>query len=70
MAELRVKIPEDLKKKMEKFDVDWSPAIRRMIEKEIQNLTELERIVSKSKMTEDDAIKLGEKVSKVDCREV
>ena len=37
MAELKIKIPEDLKRKMEKFGVDWSPAIRRMIEREIQN---------------------------------
>ena len=50
MAELKVRIPEDLKRKMEKFEVDWSPAIRRMIEREIQNLTELEKIVSKSQI--------------------
>ncbi len=36
MAELKIKIPEDLKRKMEKFGVDWSPVIRRMIEREIQ----------------------------------
>ncbi|WP_202319184.1 hypothetical protein [Archaeoglobus neptunius] len=64
MAELKIKIPEDLKRKMEKFEVDWSPAIRKMIEKEIQNLTEIEKIVSKSKMTEEDALELGEKISR------
>ncbi len=64
MVELKIKIPEDLKRKMEKFEVDWSPAIRRIIEREIQNLTEIERIVSKSKMTEEDALELGEKISK------
>jgi hypothetical protein len=36
---LKIKIPEDLKRKMDELGVDWSPAIRRMIEKEIQNLT-------------------------------
>ena len=64
MAELKIKIPEDLKRKMEKFGVDWSPAIRRMIEREIQNLTEIERIISKSKMTEENALELGRKISK------
>lgn len=64
MVELKIKIPEDLKRKMGKFEVDWSPAIRRIIEREIQNLTEIERIVSKSKMTEEDALELGEKISK------
>jgi protein-tyrosine-phosphatase len=64
MAELKIKIPEDLKRKMDEFGVDWSPAIRRMIEREIQNLTEIERIISKSRMAEEDALELGEKVSK------
>lgn len=64
MVELKIKIPEDLKRKMEKSEVDWLPAIRRIIEREIQNLTEIERIVSKSKMTEKDALELGEKISK------
>lgn len=64
MAELKIKIPEDLKRRMEKLGIDWSPAIRKMIEKEIQNLMEIERIVSKSKMTEEDALELGRRVSK------
>jgi len=64
MTELKIKIPEELKREMEKFGVDWSPAIRRMIKREIQNLTEIERIISKSKMTEEEALELGGKVSK------
>ena len=64
MMELPIRIPEDLRRKMEKFGVDWSPMIRRVIEKEIRNLTEIERIVSKSDMTEEDALELGEKISK------
>jgi len=61
---LKIKIPEDLKRKMDELGVDWSPAIRRMIEREIQNLSEIERIISKSRMAEEDALELGEKVSK------
>jgi len=64
MAEVKIKIPEDLKRRMEKFGVDWSPLIRSAIEREIQNFIEMERIISKSKMTEEDALKLGDKISK------
>lgn len=64
MTELKIKIPEDLKRGMDKFGVDWSQAIRRMNKREIQNLTEIERIISKSRMTEEDASELGGKVSK------
>jgi len=64
VAELRIEIPEDLKRKMEKFRIDWSQAIRRMIEREIQNLERLEEIASRSQMTEKDASELSEKVSK------
>ena len=64
MAELRIEIPEDLKRKMDKFRIDWSQAIRRMIEREIQNLERIEEIVSRSQMTEKDVFELGEKVSK------
>ncbi|MEM2145191.1 MAG: hypothetical protein QW279_07515 [Candidatus Jordarchaeaceae archaeon] len=56
---MKIKIPEDLKRETEKFGVDWSSAIRRMIKKEIQNMIEIEKIVSKSKMTEEDALELG-----------
>lgn len=61
---MKIKIPEDLKREMEKFGVDWSPATRIMIKREIQNLTETEKIISKSRMAEEDALKLGGKVSK------
>jgi hypothetical protein len=64
MAELRIEIPEDLNRKMEKFRIDWSQAIRGMIEREIQNLERLEEIVSRSQMTEKDAFELSEKVSR------
>jgi hypothetical protein len=44
MTELKIEIPEGLRRKMEKFGVDWSPAIRRMFRRAIQNLTETEGI--------------------------
>jgi len=65
MAELRIRIPEDLKRKIEKFGVDWSPIIRRMIESETRNLAKIEEIISKSRMTEKDALELGKKINKL-----
>jgi len=65
MAELRIRIPEDLKRKMEKFGIDRSPIIRRMIESEIRNLAKIEEIISKSRMTEEDALELGKKINKL-----
>ena len=64
MAELRIDIPEDLKRKMERFRINWSQVIGRMIEREIQNLERLEEIVSRSQMAEKDVFELSERVSK------
>jgi len=50
---------------MEKFGVDWSPIIRRMIESEIRNLAKIEEIISKSRMTEEDALELSKKINKL-----
>ena len=65
MVELRSRLPEDLKKKMEKFGVDWSPIIERMIESKIRNLAKIEKIIAKSKMTENDALELGKEINKL-----
>lgn len=64
MAEVRVIIPQELKKKMDKFQVDWPTVLRKLLKKEVDELSELEAIVSKSKLTEKDALELGRKVNK------
>ena len=64
MAELRIIIPEELKKKMEKLNVDWASITRGLIKKEVEELTELKDIISRSKLTEEDALILGRKVNK------
>lgn len=64
MAEVRVVIPEELKKKMDKFQIDWPIVVRRLLKKEVDELSELKAIVSKSKLTEEDALELGKKVNK------
>lgn len=64
MAELKIIIPEELKKKMERFKIDWSSVGRELLKKEIDELSELKAIVSKSRLTEEEALLLGKKVNK------
>lgn len=64
MAELKIIIPEELKRKMERFKIDWSSVGRELLKKEIDELSELKAIVSKSRLTEEEALLLGKKVNK------
>lgn len=64
MAELIVNIPEELKRKMEDFKIDWSALTRDLLKKKVDELSELKFNVSKSKLTEEDALELGRKVNK------
>lgn len=64
MAELIVNIPEELKRRMEGFKIDWSALTRDLLKKKVDELSELKSIVSKSKLTEEDALELGRKVNK------
>lgn len=64
MAELIVNIPEELKRKMEGFTIDWSALTRDLLKKKVDELSELKFIVSKSKLTEEDVLELGRKVNK------
>ncbi len=59
-----VNIPEELKRKMEGFTIDWSALTRDLLKKKVDELSELKFIVSKSKLTEEDVLELGRKVNK------
>jgi len=58
-------VPEGVKRKLEEFGINWSIAIRRMIESKIQDLIKIEEIISKSKMTEEDALELAKKINRL-----
>ncbi|WP_456474715.1 hypothetical protein [Candidatus Pyrohabitans sp.] len=64
MAELRIIIPEELKRKMERFNIDWPSVARELLKREVEELSELKAIVSKSELTEEEALALGRKVNK------
>ena len=61
---LRVRVPEDLVKEFERISKeDISLVLNRLLKEKILKLTELERIVSKSELSEEKALKLAEKVN-------
>jgi len=64
MAELKVIIPEELWRKMASIEIDWNAITRDFLKKKVNELSELKSIVSKSKMTNEDALELGRKVNK------
>jgi hypothetical protein len=65
MAEIIVKIPDDLRREIDRApSVDWSKVARDAIRERSARLTLLKSIASKSKLTEKEALELGRKVSK------
>ena len=65
MAEVVVKIPEELKHDFEKIsEIDVSLAVTRIVKTEIERLKRLKDIVSKSKLTEKDVQELSDNVDK------
>lgn len=64
MAELVIKIPEDLKREVEQVsEIDWSLAASRLIKEKFERLARLKRIVSKSELSEEKAVELSDKIS-------
>ena len=64
MAELKVKIPDELERRMTKLPkIDWSVVVGEYLREEVYRLIRLKSIVSKSKFTERDALELGRKVN-------
>ena len=58
-------IPEDLKKLMEKHkEVKWTEVARQAMWEHAKKLEIMEKIVSKSKLTEKEAIEIGRKIKK------
>jgi len=65
MVSMTLSIPKDLKKEMELYpEINWSAVAREAIKKKIHILQEMNNILSKSKLTEDDAIYFGKKINK------
>ena len=64
MAEIKVEVPEDLKREVEQVsEIDWSLAVSRLIKEKFERLARLKRIVSKSELSEEKAVELSGKIS-------
>lgn len=65
MGTMSVSVPERLKKEMNKLDeVNWSAVARKAFEEKVREISLLKKITSKSKLSKEDAIKIGKKINK------
>ncbi len=65
MGELVIEIPEELKEEMKELPkVNWQLVVRRSLKHELKEILELKRIISKSKLTDEDVLELSEKINK------
>ena len=63
MAEICVKIPEDLEELSLINKIYWRLFIERKIKEELEEISRLKKIVSKSKLTEKDVEELSDEVN-------
>jgi len=65
MVNMTLAIPDGLHEKMKQFsDIKCSEVARRAIEQRINDLETMDRIASKSKLTEKDAKEIGDKIKR------
>ena len=64
MTQFVIEIPEELKEEMEELpDLNWQLVVRRSLKRELEEVLELKRIISKSQLTEDDVKELSDKIN-------
>ncbi|OIO81805.1 hypothetical protein AUJ84_00205 [Candidatus Pacearchaeota archaeon CG1_02_32_132] len=65
MVNMTLSIPEELARRMKLFrEIRWSEVVRQAIEDRITNLEAMERIASKSKLTEKDAKEISKLINR------
>ncbi|MBM3303570.1 MAG: hypothetical protein FJY76_00595 [Candidatus Aenigmarchaeota archaeon] len=65
MANLTLAIPDELQEKLrEHSEIRWSEVARRALEKKVDDLEMMEKILSKSKLTQKDADEISSKINK------
>lgn len=64
MVNMTLAIPEDLKIAMEKHkEIKWSEVARSAIREKVVKLELMDKILSKSKLTENDAMSFGREIN-------
>jgi len=65
MVEIVVKIPKELEEDFKKIDpLLLELAVQRLIKEKLEEFVEVEKMLSKSKLTDKEALELGRKVNK------
>lgn len=65
MASLTLAVPTELKQKMDTFKyINWSEVARAAIINKVQILQKMDKLLSKSTLTEEDTIKYGRAINK------
>ena len=65
MVSITLAVPEEMKNEMDKHpEMNWSEIARQAIRERLVILKRMDKLLSKSKMNEKDALELGRKVSK------
>ncbi|MBI4154648.1 hypothetical protein HY498_01015 [Candidatus Woesearchaeota archaeon] len=65
MVNMTLAIPEDLKKVMEKHkEIKWSEVARQALREKARKFELMDKILSKSKLTEADAEDIGHKIKR------
>lgn len=65
MTNMTLSIPEDLARKMKSFsEIRWSEVARQAIESRVNDLEVMNKIASKSKLTEKDAKLIADKIKR------
>ncbi len=62
MAEISVSIPNELKKEIEKLNIDVSKIVAESVKEEIVKFIALKILSEKSKLSEEEAIELGRRL--------
>ena len=65
MATLTLAVPDEMKKEMDSFpEMNWSEVARQAFRQKIEDMDFLRKFKERSKLTEEDALRLGKEVSK------
>lgn len=71
MVSITLSVPEEMKFDMEKHpEMNWSEIARQAIRERLIILKKMDFLLSKSKLTEADAIELGKKVNRAVSKKV
>lgn len=65
MVSMTLAIPTEMKKEMELYpEINWSVVARAAIQRKLAILREMNNLLAKSELTEEDAIRIGRQINK------